>query len=40
MHDVPVNVECDPRQTCANSVNSGLCRQEFPSMARIIVSVI
>jgi len=39
MHDVPVNVECDPRQTCGNSINRGLCQREFPSMLKIIVSV-
>ncbi|XP_066933258.1 uncharacterized protein [Clytia hemisphaerica] len=36
MSDVPVNVECDPRVTCGQSVDRGLCEREFPNMARIL----
>lgn len=36
MSDVPINVECDPRQTCGNSVDQGLCNRDFPTMSKII----
>jgi len=36
MSDVPINVECDPRQTCGNSVDQGTCNRDFPTMSKII----
>ncbi|XP_057302113.1 uncharacterized protein LOC130636415 [Hydractinia symbiolongicarpus] len=36
LRDVPINVECDPRLTCDNSINKDICNEEAPSMKDII----
>ena len=38
IRDVPVNVECDPRVTCEQSVKQDQCRDEYPTMNFISVS--
>ena len=38
IRDVPVNVECDPRVTCEQSVKQDQCRDEYPTMNLISVS--
>ena len=38
IRDVPVNVECDPRVTCEQSVKQDQCRDESPTMNLILVS--
>ena len=40
MTDVPINVDCDPRASCSQSTARSRCEREFPSMLKIIVSVI
>ena len=37
LEDVPINVECDPRLSCANSVDAGCTG--VPGMTDIMVSL-
>uniref|UniRef100_A0A7M5WR28 Uncharacterized protein n=2 Tax=Clytia hemisphaerica TaxID=252671 RepID=A0A7M5WR28_9CNID len=36
MTDVPINVDCDPRASCDQSVDKGSCNRQFPSMKSIV----